>query len=121
MNQMIIQMLLGDWKNTKISVAEDGAVCLDMLGADDTIDLIFMDLQMPVMDGYQAISAIRNNLTGVGRMDIPIIVITADTTKTTKERVFELGADDYMNKPVDEKEMYQKVTKILSSKPARRV
>jgi len=121
MNQMIIQMLLGDWKNTKISVAEDGAVCLDMLGADDTIDLIFMDLQMPVMDGYQAILAIRNNLTGVGRMDIPIIVITADTTKTTKERVFELGADDYMNKPVDEKEMYQKVTKILSSKPARRV
>ncbi|NTE03135.1 response regulator [Agrobacterium tumefaciens] len=121
MNQMIIQMLLEDWKNTKISIAEDGAVCLDMLSTDDTIDLIFMDLQMPVMDGYQAISAIRNNLTGIGRMDIPIIVITADTTKTTKERVFELGADDYMNKPVDEKEMYQKVTKILSSKPARRV
>ncbi|RZJ87551.1 MAG: response regulator, partial [Chryseobacterium sp.] len=119
MNQMIIQMLLEDWKNTKVSVAEDGAVCLNMLKADDTIDLIFMDLQMPVMDGYQAISAIRNNLTGIGRTDIPIIVITADTTKTTKERIYELGADDYMNKPVEEKEMYQKVTTVLSSRSAR--
>jgi two-component system, sensor histidine kinase LadS len=114
MNQMIIQMMLEDWKNTKVSVADNGAECLKMLKNDHTIDLILMDLQMPVMDGYEAITAIRNNLTGINKIAIPIIVITADTTKATKDRVFSLGADDYMNKPVDEEIMYQKVTGVLS-------
>jgi len=114
MNQMIIQMMLEDWKDTKVSICDNGAECLKMLKSDDTIDLILMDLQMPVMDGYEAISAIRNNLTGINKTTIPIIVITADTTTSTKDRVFGLGADDYMNKPVDEELMYQKVTGVLS-------
>lgn len=114
MNQMIIQMMLEDWNNTKVSLAGDGAECLRMLRSDDTIDLILMDLQMPVMDGYEAITAIRNNLTGINKTNIPIIVITADTTKATKDRAFILGADDYLTKPVEEETMYQKVTGVLS-------
>ena len=114
MNQMIIQMMLEDWKNTRVSLANDGAECLKILKDDDTIDLILMDLQMPVMDGYEAITAIRNNLTGVNQANIPIIVISADTTTTTKDRIFCIGADDYMTKPVEEEMMYQKVTGVLS-------
>lgn len=114
MNQMIIQMMLEDWKNTAISLADDGAQCLEIL-KKEKIDLVLMDLQMPVMDGYEAISAIRQGLTGATNMDIPIIVLTADVTKETKERVYNLGATDYMNKPVEEQVMYKKITAALSA------
>jgi len=116
MNQMIIQMMLEDWKNTKVSLANDGEECLKILKSDDTIDLILMDLQMPVMDGYEAIKAIRNNSTNINKTNVPIIVITADTTTATKDRIFNIGADDYMTKPVEEGMMYKKVTGVLSLK-----
>ena len=116
MNQMIIQMMLEDWKNTKVSLANDGEECLKILKSDNTIDLILMDLQMPVMDGYEAIKAIRNNSTNINKTNIPIIVITADTTTATKDRIFNIGADDYMTKPVEEGMMYKKVTGVLSLK-----
>lgn len=114
MNQMIIQMMLEDWKNTRVSLANDGAECLKILKDDDSIDLVLMDLQMPVMDGYEAIAAIRNDLTGINKTNIPIIVITADTTTDTKDRIFSIGADDYMSKPIEEEMMYQKLTAVLS-------
>ena len=116
MNQMIIQMILEDWKNTKVSIADDGAQSLDLLKSDESIDLILMDLQMPVMDGYEAIASIRGGLTGLNNSEKPIIVITADVTSKTKERVYNIGANDYMNKPVDEELMYQKITEVLSAK-----
>ncbi|WP_316832065.1 hybrid sensor histidine kinase/response regulator [Pedobacter aquatilis] len=112
MNQMIIQMMLEDWKNTTVSLANDGSECLEMLKTEH-FDVILMDLQMPVMDGYEAIEAIRSGKTGSDKINIPIIVITADVTKETKDRVYHLGANDYMNKPVDDKLMYQKVTSVL--------
>ncbi|GGI23591.1 hybrid sensor histidine kinase/response regulator [Pedobacter mendelii] len=112
MNQMIIQMILEDWKNTVVSLANDGAECLELM-KNKNFDLILMDLQMPVMDGYEAIMAIRNNKIGNNKINIPIIVITADITKETKDRVFMLGANDYMNKPIDDKLIYQKVTSAL--------
>ncbi len=115
MNQMIIQMILEDWKNTTVSIADDGAQSLDLLKSDESIDLILMDLQMPVMDGYEAIAAIRSGLAGLNNSEKPIIVITADVTSKTKERVYNIGANDYMNKPVDEELMYQKITEVLSA------
>ncbi|RZL41365.1 MAG: response regulator, partial [Pedobacter sp.] len=115
MNQMIIQMMLEDWKNTKVSLADDGAQSLELLKSDESIDLILMDLQMPVMDGYEAIMGIRGGLTGPSHSEKPIIVITADVTAKTKERVYNIGANDYMNKPVDEEQMYQKITEVLSA------
>jgi len=115
MNQMIIQMMLEDWKNTKVSIADDGAKSLDLLKSDDSIDLILMDLQMPVMDGYEAITAIRSGLTGPNNTEKPIIVITADITSETKDRIYNIGANGYMNKPVNEELMYQKITEALSA------
>lgn len=112
MNQMIIQMMLEDWNNTVISLANNGAECLEMMKTEH-FDIILMDLQMPVMDGYEAITAIRKGETGRDKMNIPIIVITADITKESKKRVFSVGANDYMNKPIDDKIMYQKISSIL--------
>lgn len=114
MNQMVIRMMLKQWQNTTVSFANDGAEGLDAL-QNNQIDLILMDLQMPVMDGYEATSAIRGGKAGIEHINIPIIVLTADVMDATKERVFELGVDDYMTKPLDQKLLYQKVTALLST------
>ncbi|WP_051189539.1 hybrid sensor histidine kinase/response regulator [Daejeonella oryzae] len=113
MNQMVIKMILKKWKNTRVSFANDGLESLEILRTTD-IDIVLMDLQMPVMDGYEATEAIRNGTAGESNRQIPIIVLTADVLESTKDRVFELGVNDYMTKPLDAKLLYQKVTSLLS-------
>ena len=113
LNQMVVQMILESWKGTTVFLANDGSECLHVLKTN-RIDIILMDLQMPVMDGYEAIAAIRSNLAGKENSEIPIIVVTADITPPTKDRIFALGANGYLNKPVDEKTMYQNITVLLS-------
>ena len=113
MNQMVLKMMLRKWKNTVVSFANDGSEGLMALDSKE-IDIVLLDLQMPVMDGYEAAEAIRGGKVGERNTHIPIIVLTADMMDSTRERVFELGVNDYMNKPVDQKLLYEKITTLLS-------
>lgn len=113
MNQMVLKMMLKKWKNTSVSFANDGSEGLAALTSKD-IDIVLLDLQMPVMDGYEAAEAIRGGKVGDRNTKIPIIVLTADMMDSTRERVFELGVNDYMNKPVDQRLLYEKITMLLS-------
>lgn len=81
----------------EIIEAENGKVALDKL-ENETIDLILMDIMMPVMNGYEAIRAIRNT-TKI--KDIPIIATTAKSLKGDREKCMEAGANDYISKPID--------------------
>lgn len=112
MNQMVIKMILKALKGLTFEVANDGSECLELM-KEQQFDLILMDLQMPVMDGYEATEAIRSGKAGEANTATPIIVITADITSETKERVFKLKADDYMTKPVDKKLLYKKIDKVF--------
>ncbi|RZJ67831.1 MAG: hybrid sensor histidine kinase/response regulator [Flavobacterium sp.] len=111
MNQMVIKMMLKSL-GVQFQVAADGAECLELM-KQQTFDLVLMDLQMPVMDGYEATEAIRAGETGTENSKIPIVVVTADTTLESKDRVFELGVDDYLTKPIDKKLLYSKIDKII--------
>lgn len=113
LNQMVVKMILKKWANTNALFAADGAESLEVL-KNNEVDVILMDLQMPVMDGYEATEAIRNGSAGTHNKDIPIIVLTADVMESTKQRVFELGVNDYMTKPVDQNLLYEKITTQLS-------
>lgn len=113
MNQMVLKMMFKKWKNIEVSFANDGAEGLESL-AQKEIDIVLMDLQMPVMDGYEAIAAIRNGVAGEKRRKVPIIAITADLMQDTKDRVFELGVNDFLTKPVDQQLLYEKITEHLS-------
>jgi len=82
--------------------ANNGAEALEIFdqAAPGTFGLVLMDIQMPVMDGYEATSAIRNR-NKKDNSYIPIIAMTANAMKGDRERCLEAGMDDYISKPID--------------------
>lgn len=111
-NQMIIKKLLNSWKNTNVEVVNDGKQALEILQETD-FDIILMDLQMPVMDGYETTANIRNGKVGNDLKAIPIIAVTADTMESTKTKVVETGMNDYLSKPINQEVLYRKITMQL--------
>ena len=108
-NVEIIKGALEDFE-LEIIVAENGQVALDKLTQSNLPDIVLMDLMMPVMDGYEAIEKIRENSQWQA---LPILVITASKMSTTKELCFELGANDYLNKPVDIDILATRISKLV--------
>ena len=113
MNQMVINMFVKNWQNFTLTIANNGQEALEKI-KEKSFDLILMDLQMPIMDGFETMSIIRSGEAGAAIMDIPIIVITADITENTKREVLRLGANDYMTKPVNRELLLSMITKNIS-------
>lgn len=82
----------------KIEIANNGQEALDILDRNEHIDLVLMDIMMPVMDGYEAIEKIRENKKFA---KLPIIAVTAKAMKGDREKTIAVGANDYISKPVD--------------------
>jgi CheY-like chemotaxis protein len=79
--------------------ANNGKKALEMLEQEPDVDLVLMDIMMPVMDGYQAMAEIRAR----DRFrKLPIIVLTAKAMKEDREKCIEAGANDYLSKPIDQ-------------------
>jgi CheY-like chemotaxis protein len=81
-----------------IEVAENGEQAVEKV-RNHHYDLIFMDVQMPVMDGFQATREIRG--LGDGASSTPIVAVTANAFQSEREKCFSFGMDDYLTKPVD--------------------
>jgi CheY-like chemotaxis protein len=91
-------------------VAENGKEAVSKL-ADEEFDVVLMDMQMPIMDGYEATAAIRfrEHQTG-GHM--PIVAMTAEALKGDRERCLAVGMDDYVSKPIAPAELYRSVERF---------
>ncbi|MCI8649854.1 MAG: response regulator transcription factor [Anaerotruncus sp.] len=87
--------------------AQDGREVLSIL-LEQRVDLIIADIMMPEMDGYELVRTLREN-----GIDIPILMATAKTEFADKKRGFDLGADDYMTKPLDMEELVLRVKALL--------
>ena len=85
-------------KGIEVQVAENGQQAIEILQERSDFDLIFMDIMMPVMGGYEAMKAIRNDL---GMHRIPIIALTAKAMKGERDKCMEAGASDYIMKPLN--------------------
>jgi len=96
-NQKVISQILTKW-NCEISIADNGNLGLEKM-KNQEFDLILMDLQMPVMDGFAATKAIRTGAVGINYLRIPIIALTADAFPETKKKVLEWGMNDLVSKP----------------------
>ncbi len=86
----------------KVITAESGADALALLVDGGAVDIVLMDIMMPVMDGYETIRAIRC-LDGLS--ELPIIAVTGKVVSGERERCIEAGANDYVPKPVDTNEL----------------
>ncbi len=114
MNQMVIKMITKKWQNTTVDFANNGQEGLEKL-AEKQYDIILMDLQMPIMDGYEATIAIRNGEAGEHYRNIPIIAVTADVMETTKVRVTEIGMNKYLSKPVDKEVLFEYIKSLVNA------
>lgn len=107
-NRMIAVEMLNPL-GMQIDTALNGQQAVEMVQRKK-YDLIFMDHQMPVMDGIEAIKAIRS-LDGEYYKKVPVIALTANTAKEQQEEYIQAGMSDYLGKPMDMKELYGKVRK----------
>jgi len=88
--------------------AENGKEAIRFVKSNPDIDLILMDIRMPVMDGIEATTQIKQI-----NKNLPIIVQTAFTMSSEKEKSFKAGCDDYISKPIIIKELYATVSKYI--------
>jgi CheY-like chemotaxis protein len=112
-NQLIIKKLLEPWK-CNVEFADNGIIAIEKL-KEGNFDIIFMDVQMPEMDGYTATKKIRHELPEPLR-SIPIIAMTASVTQKGKEKCFESGMDDYISKPFDLEDLRTKLIALTTHK-----
>lgn len=98
----------------KADLAENGKVAVEkMTAADkDTYALVLMDIQMPVMNGYEAARAIRA-LEDPDKASIPIIAITANSFDTDRSKAFEAGMNDHISKPFDPADLVATLSKYI--------
>ncbi len=112
-NQKLVTRILEKLGAT-VTLAENGQAAVDLaleaLERDEPFDLIFMDLQMPVLDGYEATAKLREN-----GYDRPIIALTAHAMVTEKERCFEAGCDDFATKPFKRAVLFEMVRKYAGA------
>lgn len=98
-NQMVASHMLRELGHDT-EVAGNGQEALDMLAKQD-FDIVFMDIQMPVMDGLQALAAIRNREAWERRdRHTPVVAMTANSLKGDRERYLKAGMDAYISKPI---------------------
>ena len=95
----------------QVEVAENGAIAVEKLKTGD-FDIILMDIQMPVMNGYEATQKIR--LLDDGQAHIPIIAMTANVMKEEVERCYKAGMNNFIGKPFDTVELLRKIKKLLT-------
>lgn len=115
LNQKLLHAIFGRM-GTHLTLVGNGQEALDALERE-TFDLIIMDVQMPVMDGYTAIRKIRNTL----HLTTPIITMTAHAMVGEKEEGVRIGANSYISKPFKEKELFNEIIRLTqkTSSPAR--
>ena len=93
-------------------LAGDGAQAVERIEAEP-FDLVLMDCQMPVMNGYSATRAIRKRETEEGNRHLPIVAMTADALGGDREKCLQAGMDDYLAKPVNPMDLLAKVDQWL--------
>ena len=112
LNQLVTsEMLKSWWRNIEVDVADDGQIAVEKT-KEKNYDLILMDVQMPVMDGYEASRYIRNKMTPPAS-EVPILAMTAYNTNGEMEKCMRAGMNDFIPKPFEPRQLYEKVTGLI--------
>ncbi|WP_164503505.1 hybrid sensor histidine kinase/response regulator [Pleionea sediminis] len=109
-NQIVAKSMLAKIVES-IEIAENGEEAFEKF-LNSSFDCIFMDCQMPVLDGYEATKKIRAHEAKTQAKKIPIIALTANAMKSDIERCFESGMNDYLSKPIQLENLFKAIEKI---------
>jgi signal transduction histidine kinase/DNA-binding response OmpR family regulator len=107
MNQLLLKYIFKQW-NLNYTLAQNGAEAIELL-KKEKFDLMLLDIQMPVMDGYATAKYVRNQL----KSNIPIIAMTAFVLQAEKDKCFASGMNQYLPKPINENKLKQLLAKYL--------
>ena len=113
MNQDLLRHLLGNW-HLPYKMVNNGKELLQALNKQH-YDLVLMDIQMPEMDGYTAVQAIRNDYHST----IPVIAMTAHAMTGEREKCLQMGMNEYISKPIVEAELYKMIQVYTGKLPPR--
>jgi len=101
----------------QVDLAQNGQEAVDKFAADPQgYDLIFMDVQMPVMDGLTATQTLRSQ----GFLEVPIIAMTANAMREDREKCLQAGMDDYISKPIKRQVVFDMIQKWLVNREENR-
>jgi two-component system chemotaxis response regulator CheY len=109
MRQLIV-FALKRVRGLQIVEANDGVDGLKKLSAEK-FDLIFTDINMPIMDGLKLVSLVRND---VNYKKVPIVIITTEGANEDRERALALGANEYITKPIQTTKILDAAKRLLS-------
>ncbi len=108
LNQIATKKVLTSWSEyVTVDIAENGLIAVEKFN-EYGYDLILMDIQMPVMNGLEAARRIRENSS------VPIIALTANSTKQEQDNCLEIGMNDYLAKPFQPKELYSRIMNVMA-------
>jgi PAS domain S-box-containing protein len=116
-NQLVVRRFI-EKSGHRALVAGNGREALAMLD-QQPFDLVLMDVQMPVMDGLVATSAIRKQEARTGAIRLPVIALTASAMEGDRERCLEAGMDGYLSKPIDRRELDSLLDRLSGPAPPR--
>ncbi len=113
LNQIVARRTLEkEFKNVVVSIADNGQIAIDMF-TENNYDLILMDIQMPIMNGYEATEYIRTKFTEPKR-SIPIFAMTAHAHMAKDEKFKEYGMDDCVLKPFEPEDLFTKIAEYIN-------
>jgi len=114
LNQIATKRMLVMWSDyVSVEIADNGKIGFEKFEAND-YDVILMDLQMPIMNGFEASARIRTV-----DPNIPIIALSANTSKTEAEKVIAAGMNDYLAKPYNPEDLKGKIMTLVYKKKSR--
>ena len=113
LNQIIVRTMLAKWplQQAILEVARNGAEALALIEAN-TYDLVLMDCQMPVLDGYAATRLLRAH-PDARKRHLPVIAITASAQPGDEAKVFEAGMNDFIAKPFEPQQLFDKILRAI--------
>ena len=112
-NQKVAQAMF-KFLGCDVTIANNGEEAVNAR-KDRDFDIIFMDCQMPVMDGYEASGAIRAWEKTAGAMRTPIVALTGNAAEGDREKCLAAGMDDYLSKPFSGDQIQEKVGKWVEN------
>ncbi len=108
-NYTVLKMLLEKKLNVETVRARNGLEAVEITRTNESINLVLMDIKMPVMDGFEATGIIKTE-----RKELPIIAITAYGLSGDEHKALSAGCDDYVSKPIQTAALFEKIKNILN-------